>query len=83
MVTCNILKVEINYDIIDKSMNVYSYQNEGKKPQYIIINQNTLDKIKKYDCNEPEFYFKENYPTYHGIPIAICNKLEDGDIDIV
>ena len=42
-----------------------------------------ISKIKKYDCNEPEFYFKENYPVYHDIPIAICNKLEDGEIEIV
>lgn len=59
-------------------------------PQYLIMNTNTKDMIAAYygdytyfleDLDENE---KAGIPgIYTGIPMAYCNFLEDGEIDII
>ena len=63
---------------------IIRYQRDAK---YLIMNEKTF-KILLKETISPEYrrtndgtdYF---YGSYKGIPIAICEKLEFGDIDII
>ena len=56
-----------------------------KAPEYLIMNNNTLDIIKI--TTHSYLYSNKNnddyYGSYWGIPIAICNKLKDGMVEVV
>ena len=61
---------------------VYYRQFHGEDPKYLIINENTLKLLKAITYSS--LFLNENgYGTYWGIPIAICNKLKDGEVEIV
>lgn len=75
--------------VIDDLVNKSSYMT---KPKYIIMNGKTFYDIKpskdiqlnidNYYSNE-EVEKEEIYATVRGIPIAICEKLKNGEIDII
>lgn len=87
MVKCNVYKTAINYDILNKSIFLYEKNNEGKHPNYLVMNYKTFNVMKADSIYD---YYRGtslvgmfDKKEYHGIPIAIADHLEDGDIDIV
>ena len=84
MVRCNIFEMKINYNMLNKSIDDYKRYNDKDNPNYIIMNSTTKYQMWK-DCTPIENWNKKgiSYAEYQGIPIAICDKLEDGVIDIV
>ena len=81
----NIIETKINYSLLNKNIGEYGLYHHGNIPNYLIMNIFTRNKIsndfidiKKSLVNDTNFYGE-----YHGIPIAICSKLKDGEIDIV
>ena len=73
------LELGIDYKILDNII-----EKIVENPKYIIMNSNTLYKMWK-DMTPTESWNKKgvSYTIYHGIPVAICEKLEDGEIEIV
>lgn len=75
---------KINKEELEEQI-VYYRNFHGEDPKYLVINENTLKLLKTItyfylfskDTNEID------YGTYWGIPIAICNKLKDGEVEIV
>ena len=87
MVKCNIFETKINYELLNTSLEKYINSQTGdyiRKPNFIIMNTNTKYKMWK-DCAPTENWNRKgiSYAEYQGIPIAICDKLEDGDIEII
>lgn len=83
MLKDNIFEMKINYKILDANIDAYRYNHKGEYPNYIIMNRKTMY-IMEQDLNSDRIIFMHNsYQEYHGISIAICDKLKDGEINIV
>ncbi len=52
------------------------------KPKYLIMSDDTRTHYNYYD---PDIYanFRGCYIQYMSIPVAICNKLGSGEVDII
>ena len=81
MTTINFFK--INEKELEKQISYYK-QLHGIDPEYLIINENTLKLLEAITYSSLFLNKKENdYGTYWGIPIAICNKLKDGEVEVI
>ena len=66
---------------------IYLYGDENNK--YLIMNEQTYNKLKaenSYTFDGQTKYWARIVPGYNeymGLPIAICNKLELGEVEIV
>lgn len=81
----NILE-KISLKKIDDAIDDYIYET-STNPNFIIMDDDTFTAIK-YKCVEITQLDKSTYShrlsaEYHGIPIAICNILKYGEIEIV
>ena len=76
MTSINILEQKINYYWLDKNIK------SGTK--YLIMNDNTLD-IMASDEGKIVNKTEKKYlvPCYHGIPIATCNIIPEGVVEII
>ena len=56
-----------------------------KDPNYLIISNNTADKLARLSCEKFHTQkMKNGYcATYRGIPIAFCDLLEYGEVILV
>lgn len=74
---------KINKEELEKQI-IYYKEFHGIDPKYLIINENTLKLLETITYS---YLFsnknKNDYGTYWGIPIALCNKLKDGEVEIV
>jgi hypothetical protein len=74
---------KINDEELEKQIFYYKKLN-GIDPKYLIVNENTLKLLETITYS---YLFsnknENNYGTYWGIPIALCNKLKDGEVDII
>ena len=75
----------INFDKINNG--IYSYQKEhmGEYPHYLVMNYKTFNEIRYISYSRMVSAREDDnwYFEYHGIPIATCEKLEYGEVDIV
>ena len=79
--TINFFK--INKEELEEQI-VYYRNFHGGEPKYLVINENTLKLLETITLFHLFPNKNENdYGTYWGIPIAICNKLKDGEVEIV
>jgi hypothetical protein len=81
----NILK-EISFKKIDDAIDDYIYET-STAPNFIVMDEDTFTAIK-YKCKENTLLDKSAYAhklcaEYHDIPIAICNILKYGEIEVV
>lgn len=93
MITCKIFETKINYDSLDECIKKYITSQKSdfqKMPSYLVMNEKTQYQMWKdsvpQECWNPKGTSYSSYGyhgVYHGIPIAICEKLEDGMVDIV
>ena len=95
MIKANLYSIDI--DILKNAITTYQQQHD-EDPNYIIMNTNT-ERMIRTDCNIPsnEFavikydksiiksYYDSDikFTTFWGIPIAFCNRLEDGEIELI
>lgn len=80
-------------DIAIKSINtfklkseIHSLEKNNKRPSYLIMNENTYKALKKeYEGTTIVKTYGDwnSYTTLYGVPIAICQKLEFGEVDII
>ena len=81
----NILE-KISFKKIDDAIDDYIYETSAT-PNFIIMDDDTFTAIKyKSDAFSQitnSSYTHRLYAEYHSIPIAICNKLNYGEIEIV
>lgn len=87
MARYNIATVLIDIDKLIKAINTYS---KNKNINYIIMNEITYSKfigmgcVRKHPWIENCWDGKElSYTAFRGIPIAVCNSLETGDIELI
>jgi hypothetical protein len=79
----NILRTEIDLDRLRMEMALKAEQT-GQFPSYIIMNNETFLGIKNSDLSIHRlFSTKPNYPSFYGCPIALCDKLKFGEVDII
>lgn len=87
----NVLIEKYDVGLIYDLINAYYYKNE-KNPSYILMNLYTLSELRclttlryedKIIINEEGPYKDKRYFMYRGIPIATCEKLEDGEIELL
>ena len=72
-----------NFD--ENKLRSFVYKN-GAEGKYLVMNEDTYNRLKiTTTYNEPMFTPKHflGYSTYIGFPIAICNKLGFGVVEIV
>ena len=80
---------KINEEELEKQIICYA-DFHGTDPKYLIMSKGTLELIKAITKTEQVFKkykdkgkFDLYYGSYWGIPIAVCNKLKDGEVDII
>lgn len=74
---CLITKPEIDLNILDAGI-------ERTQPHYIIMNQRTLYLMWQKNIPKENWNKQGNdYDAYKGIPVAICEKLIDGEVDLI
>ena len=80
----NIIKT-IDTTLLDKALDDYNYET-SQIPKYIIMNNDTLKAIEQSARKSmflPQITEENIYRIYNGYPIAFCNKLKFGEIEIV
>ena len=80
-----ILKQEISKELLDMNIDYY-FDMRMKNPQYIIMHDDTLTSLIHFfndSIEQKEEIDKSFKVSYHGIPIAICNHLKWGEIELV
>lgn len=86
MIKRNYLFYNFRAKDLELDIDVFRKDHCGKYPDFLIMNSTTEDIIKRHfyaglkDLSEKESI---NYGIVFGVPIAICNKLEDGEIKMV
>ena len=81
----NILE-KISFKKIDDAIDDYIYET-STTPNFIVMDDDTFAAIN-HKCEAitqtaKSAYTHRLYAEYHGIPIAICNVLKYGEIEIV
>jgi hypothetical protein len=66
---------------IGKEIDKYIYE-YGGNPNYIVMSSSTLSMTEAIISNAISRSI-EKYTEFHGVPIAICNKLRIGEFEIV
>lgn len=80
----NVIKT-IDISILDNALDDYIYKT-SKTPKYIIMNNDTLKAIEQSTRKNiffPQITEENIYRIYNGYPIAFCNKLKFGEIEIL
>lgn len=79
----NITETKINYNILNKSIDEYRFHHFGNFPNYLIMNRKTMYLLEQ-DLNPDKIIIMHReYQEYHGVPISICEKLKDGEVDVI
>lgn len=82
----NCYNTKIDFDEIRKQIALYEKE-YYEKPRYIIINCKTRDRMKMERVIENNLFARSNDANYFqalfGVPIAVCNKLSDGEVELV
>ena len=79
-------KVNINY--LNESLSLYSdSQSNPNIDIYLIMNRNTMSKLANEVAKEIDFALTPGpgdgaYSVYRGYPIAACEYLKDGEVEI-
>lgn len=77
---------KLNPEILDKALEDYSYKT-SQFPKYIIMNEETFKHLRIVSCKYPMDLnynlHEEKYWLYDNYPIAFCNMLAYGEIEIV
>lgn len=66
---------------IGREIDKYIYE-YGGNPNYIVMSSSTLSMTEAIIGNVISRSIEE-YTEFHGVPIAICNKLRIGEFEIV
>ncbi len=79
---CLIYEPKINYDILNTAIDKCQNLN------YLIMNQHTAysmwrDIVFNKELQENWNKGGASYSEYHGIPIAICEQLINGEVDLI
>lgn len=78
--------IQIDHSEIRRGISTYQYRkNSNEKPKYIIMSSETRELIVRsaYSINKEEVANPNNFLVYLGIPIAIDNELEKGEVRII
>ena len=78
---------KIDLKILDKALEDYNYET-SQIPKYIIMNKKTFDDLKtvpgkKYMLDIKDYYGIDGCWYYDSFPIAFCDKLAYGEVEIV
>lgn len=68
--------------VLDKELAEYWNDRRGI-PQYLIMNKCTLEFLKNKFISSMVKPTPNYHHVYRGIVIATCEKLEDGEVDII
>ena len=75
--------IKINTDAIKEGLNKYVARN-GVDPSFIVVNIETLNLLRCDSELETKHYSSnDQYPTFWGIRIAVCDALKLGEVEIV
>ena len=90
----NIAIKKIDINLLDDLLKAFYVRNECK-PKYILMNFYTFYELKnstyelknstkiEYFNTYAQLYKDRAYYEYEGIPISICQKLEDGEVELL
>lgn len=77
-------KVNINY--LNKSLSLYTQEKNINSDVYLIMNRNTMSKLADAVVQDDFLLISDSdkgtYSVYRGYPIAACEYLKDGEVEI-
>ena len=77
-------KVNINY--LNESLSLYVQEKNINSDVYLIMNRNTMSKLADAVVQDDFLLIsdldKGTYSAYRGYPIAACEYLKDGEVEI-
>lgn len=77
------IKDSVNVQKLKKAIDCYVSTKLCTPDFYLIMNSGTKDALLSECCDKDRAYhIDKNYDEFNGIPIAICNKLPFGEVDI-
>ena len=79
------IKSQLNITALNFAINNFVKNNNGKQPNYLIMNKETRDNliITEYDFTNVTKTHGHKYIVYCGFPLAICEKLDFGEVEII
>lgn len=79
----NVLLQKISFDLLDRLIDKYELET-GDAPKYIVMNRWTGSQMV-LDAKRTFTFVREcsMYSSYKGIDIAFCDKLQNGEIEVV
>ena len=77
-------KVNINY--LNESLSLYAQEKNINSDVYLIMNRNTMSKLADAVVQDDFLLISDSdkgtYSAYRGYPIAACEYLKDGEVEI-
>ena len=72
---------------LDRAIDDYRCENCGEIPSYIVINNETMHTLHSIDSWVLRSFKIDArlgiYTAYKGIPLAVCDNLQFGEVDII
>jgi hypothetical protein len=79
--------IGININEINKGIDFYRANHNGEYPNYLVMNTKSYSIMKstmEHTLDVQNILYKTEYsPSWHGIPLAICERLDIGEVDFV
>lgn len=81
IIDCAILDIKK----INAGIDFYRADHRGEYPHYLVMNHRSFYELRATAFSPSYFFTKDEdgYLTYWDIPVAICDKLKCGEVDIV
>lgn len=77
-------KVNVNY--LNESLRLYTQEKNINSDVYLIMNRNTMSKLADTVIQDDFLLISDSdkgaYSVYRGYPIAACEYLKDGEVEI-
>ena len=79
--------IGININEINKGIDFYRANHNGEYPNYLVMNTKTYCIMKstiEHTIDISNILSETTYsPSWHGVPLAICERLDIGEVDFV
>jgi hypothetical protein len=78
--------IGININEINRGIDFFRAEHDGKYPSYLVMNHATYNMMKYMIDHTIDFNNLTNntsYSSWHGVPLAICERLDLGEVEFV
>ena len=72
------------FDLKKLTERIFEFEDvEGDSPEYAVMSQETLNVLNEYPKTYGKYVQIHTSPFIQGIPVAVCNAVPFGEVDLV